>query len=97
PAYASAAAPTVAEAVAALSARGHRRIAVASYFTAPGRFAAQTSAAAPWIAAAPLGAHDAMAELVLHRYDEALLHDEARRRGRPPLAPAARPPVARPV
>ncbi|SFF03858.1 Sirohydrochlorin ferrochelatase [Actinacidiphila alni] len=72
PAYASAAAPTVADAVAALRARGHRRIAVASYFTAPGRFAAQTAAAAPWIAAAPLGAHEAMARLVLHRYDEAL-------------------------
>jgi hypothetical protein len=45
---------------------------VASYFTAPGRFATQTSAAAPWIAAAPLGAHEAMARLVLHRYDEAV-------------------------
>lgn len=78
PAYASAAAPTVAEAVAALAARGHRRIAVASYFTAPGRFAAQASAAAPWIAAAPLGAHDAMARLVLHRYDEALRRAEPR-------------------
>ncbi|MFG1806225.1 sirohydrochlorin chelatase [Streptomyces sp. NPDC049040] len=73
PAYASAAAPTVADAVDALAARGidRRRIAVASYFTAPGRFATQTSAAAPWIAAAPLGAHEAMARLVLHRYDEA--------------------------
>lgn len=71
PAYASAAAPTVPEAVAALAARGHRRIAVASYFTAPGRFATQSSAAAPWLSAAPLGAHDAMAALVLHRYDEA--------------------------
>jgi sirohydrochlorin ferrochelatase len=72
PAYASAAAPTVAEAVAALAARGHRRIAVASYFTAPGRFATQTSSAAPWIAARPLGAHEAMTRLILHRYDEAL-------------------------
>jgi sirohydrochlorin ferrochelatase len=76
PAYASAAAPTVAEAVAELTARGHRRIAVASYFTAPGRFATQTAAAAPWIAAAPLGAHEAMARLVLHRYDEALGRSE---------------------
>lgn len=72
-AYASAAAPTVPDAVEALAARGidRRRIAVASYFTAPGRFATQTSAAAPWIAAEPLGAHEAMARLVLHRYDEA--------------------------
>jgi sirohydrochlorin ferrochelatase len=70
--YASAAAPTVPDAVDALVARGveRSRIAVASYFTAPGRVAAQTAAAAPWIAAAPLGAHPAMARLVLHRYDE---------------------------
>ncbi|MFI0897016.1 sirohydrochlorin chelatase [Streptomyces sp. NPDC020983] len=73
PAYASAAAPSVPEAVAALAGRGvaRDRIAVASYFTAPGRFATHTAAAAPWIAAAPLGAHPAMARLVLHRYDEA--------------------------
>ncbi|MER7202925.1 sirohydrochlorin chelatase, partial [Streptomyces sp. NPDC000188] len=28
--------------------------------------------AAPWIAAAPLGAHTAMARLLLHRYDTTL-------------------------
>lgn len=47
PAYASAAAPTVAAAVRALAARGRHRIAVASYFTAPGRFATECAAAAP--------------------------------------------------
>ncbi len=73
PAYASAAAPTVAEAVRALTARGHDRIAVAGCFTAPGRFAAQCAAAAPGPAAAPLGDHPALARLVLHRYDQALL------------------------
>lgn len=72
PAYASAAAPTVPEAVAALRAKGRRHIAVASYFTAPGRFATQCAADAPWIASAPLGAHAAMAELVVHRYEQAL-------------------------
>ncbi|MGW7263684.1 sirohydrochlorin chelatase [Streptomyces sp. NPDC054842] len=72
PAYASAAAPTVPAAVRALAARGRHRVAVASYFTAPGRFATESAAAAPWIAAAPLGAHPAMARLVLHRYDRAL-------------------------
>ncbi|MGW9435996.1 sirohydrochlorin chelatase [Streptomyces sp. NPDC055607] len=72
PAYASAAAPTVPEAVAALAARGRRRIAVASCFTAPGLFAARAAAHAPWIAAAPLGAHPALARLVLHRHDRAL-------------------------
>ncbi|NEA47868.1 sirohydrochlorin chelatase, partial [Streptomyces sp. SID10815] len=30
---------------------------------------------APWIAAAPLGDHPALARLVLHRYDQALGHD----------------------
>nr|WP_223181124.1 CbiX/SirB N-terminal domain-containing protein [Streptomyces griseicoloratus] len=72
PAYASAAAPTVPEAVRSLAARGHRHIAVASCFTAPGRFATECAAAAPWIASAPLGTHPAMARLLLHRYDEAL-------------------------
>lgn len=77
PAYASAAAPTVPEAVAALTARGLRRIAVAAYFTAPGRFATQSAGATPWIASAPLGAHPAMARLVLYRYDQAR-YDQAR-------------------
>ncbi|MFD8543953.1 sirohydrochlorin chelatase [Streptomyces sp. NPDC059649] len=73
PAYASAAAPTVAEAVRTLTADGHERIALASCFTAPGRFATQCAAGAPGIAAAPLGDHPALARLVLHRYDQALL------------------------
>ncbi|MFE9681539.1 sirohydrochlorin chelatase [Streptomyces sp. NPDC006285] len=72
PAYASAAAPTVPQAVRALAARGRHRIAVASYFTAPGRFSTECAAAAPWLAAAPLGAHPSMAHLTLHRYDETL-------------------------
>ncbi|UUN26774.1 sirohydrochlorin chelatase [Streptomyces sp. FIT100] len=71
PAYASGVSPTVPEALRALAARGRHRIAVASYFTAPGRFASAAAAAAPWAAAAPLGAHPAMARLVLQRYDEA--------------------------
>lgn len=72
-AYASALAPTVPAAVKALTARGRHRIAVASYFAAPGLFAARSAGAAPWIAAEPLGTHPAMARLLLHRYD-----DEAR-------------------
>ncbi|WP_250400452.1 sirohydrochlorin chelatase [Streptomyces cellostaticus] len=71
PAYASAAAPTVDTAVRALTARGRDRVAIASCFTAPGRFAAQCARTAPWIVSAPLGAHEAMARLVLHRYDRA--------------------------
>ncbi|MGW0820087.1 sirohydrochlorin chelatase [Streptomyces sp. NPDC002845] len=72
PAYASAAAPTVPAAVRSLAARGHHRVAVASYFTAPGRFATECAESAPWIAAAPLGAHPGMARLILHRYDQTM-------------------------
>ncbi|MFF9479963.1 sirohydrochlorin chelatase [Streptomyces sp. NPDC014733] len=71
PGYASAATPTVTAAVRALADRGHRRIAVAGCFTAPGRFAARCAADAPDTAAAPLGDHPALARLLLHRYDEA--------------------------
>ncbi|MGW0787238.1 sirohydrochlorin chelatase [Streptomyces sp. NPDC002911] len=72
PAYASAATPDVPAALRALAARGRHRVALASYFTAPGRFATVSAAAAPGVAAAPLGAHPAMARLLLHRYDQAL-------------------------
>ncbi|MFW6690342.1 sirohydrochlorin chelatase [Streptomyces sp. MAR4 CNX-425] len=75
PAYASAAAPTVAAAARALAARGHRRTAVACCFTAPGLFVRRTAAAARALGlpvAAPLGAHPALARLVLRRYDEQL-------------------------
>ncbi|WP_309050342.1 sirohydrochlorin chelatase [Streptomyces sp.] len=72
PAYASAAAPTVPEALRALAARGRHRTAVASCFTAPGLFATRSAAHAPWIAAEPLGDHPALARLVLHRYDRAV-------------------------
>ncbi|WP_416370613.1 sirohydrochlorin chelatase [Streptomyces sp. PR69] len=78
-AYASAAAPAVPAAVRALTARGRHRVAVASYFTAPGLFATRSAAAAPWIAAAPLGVHPALARLVLHRYDAALAGPHPRR------------------
>ncbi|WP_137989433.1 sirohydrochlorin chelatase [Streptomyces vilmorinianum] len=71
-AYASAATPTVPEALHALAARGRHRIAVASCFTAPGLFATRSAAHAPWIASSPLGAHPALARLVLHRYDQTL-------------------------
>ncbi|MEU0160298.1 sirohydrochlorin chelatase [Streptomyces sp. NPDC006261] len=72
PAYASAATPTVPAALRALAARGRHRTFVASYFTAPGRFASAAAEAAPRTAALPLGTHPAMARLLLHRYDQAL-------------------------
>ncbi|MFD1828206.1 MULTISPECIES: sirohydrochlorin chelatase [Streptomyces] len=78
PAYASAAAPTVPEAVAALRAAGRGRTALASCFTAPGLFAARCARAVPGLPAArPLGAHPSLARLVLHRYDEARARRDA--------------------
>ncbi|MFI2640018.1 sirohydrochlorin chelatase [Streptomyces sp. NPDC018610] len=94
PAYASAAAPTVADAVRALAARGRHRVAVASCFTAPGRFAAQCAEAAPGIAAAPLGDHPALARLVLHRYEQALTAPRRAGSRRPHAARRALAPAA---
>lgn len=102
PAFAAAAAPTVPEAVRALTARGHHRVAVASCFTAPGRFATQCAEAAPWIASAPLGAHPAMARLILHRYDQTLgtrpraPHPQARGTARPATVTSRNEPTAAP-
>ncbi|WP_430739058.1 sirohydrochlorin chelatase [Streptomyces aureocirculatus] len=62
---------TLPAALRALAAQGARHTAVAAYFTAPGRFATQAADAAPGLAAAPLGAHPALAALLLHRYDQA--------------------------
>ncbi|MEU3351786.1 CbiX/SirB N-terminal domain-containing protein [Streptomyces sp. NPDC037389] len=66
--------PPPAEAVAALRGRGRPGpVAVAPYLLAPGDFARR--AAGPGcgadVVAAPLGAHPAVARLVLRRYDEA--------------------------
>ncbi|MDN3020389.1 sirohydrochlorin chelatase [Streptomyces sp. S.PB5] len=72
PAYATTAAPRVQDAIEALTANGRTRVAIASYFTAPGRFATECAEAAPWMASAPLGTHPAMAGLILHRYDQTL-------------------------
>ncbi|SES42244.1 Sirohydrochlorin ferrochelatase [Streptomyces sp. yr375] len=72
PAYASTATPTIPTALRTLAARGRTRVAIASCFTAPGRFATECAQAAPWIASAPLGTHEAMTNLLLHRYDESL-------------------------
>ncbi|MGW1000719.1 sirohydrochlorin chelatase [Streptomyces sp. NPDC002520] len=72
PAYASAATPTIPTALRALAARGRHQVAIASYFTAPGRFATQCADLAPWLASAPLGAHDSMARLILQRYGQSL-------------------------
>jgi sirohydrochlorin ferrochelatase len=78
-AYAAAAAPTTAEAVARLRARGHAEIAVASYFLAPGRLPDRVRADAVRAGvpvAAPLAAPDALppdelVRLILARYGAA--------------------------
>ncbi|ONI87784.1 sirohydrochlorin chelatase [Saccharothrix sp. ALI-22-I] len=78
-AFASAATPDVPTAVARLRAQGARRIAVASWFLAPGflpdrviRLAGEDAVIAP-----PLGADPEVAELILHRYYSALTNELA--------------------
>jgi sirohydrochlorin ferrochelatase len=80
PAYASAARPTPAEAVRALHESGARRVAVASYFLAPGHFADKVrdeslAAGAVGVSAA-LGAAPELAEVVRQRYDEIITQGE---------------------
>jgi sirohydrochlorin ferrochelatase len=69
--YASGTGPGTGAAVADLSARGARRIAVASYFLAPGhlydRAVHQALAAGAATAAAPLGAAPRIVDLILAR------------------------------
>jgi sirohydrochlorin ferrochelatase len=81
PAFASAARPTPGEAVAALRDAGAPRVVVASYFLAPGYFADKVrdeAVAAGAHAISPvLGAAPELADLVLHRYDEALADTRA--------------------
>ncbi|MHA6759176.1 sirohydrochlorin chelatase [Streptacidiphilus sp. PAMC 29251] len=75
-AHASAAPPRVADAVAALRARGLRTLAVAPYLLAPGllpdRIAAEAHAAGVDTVAAPIGAAPELARLLLRRHDQAL-------------------------
>jgi sirohydrochlorin ferrochelatase len=76
PAFAAAMSPTVEAALAGLVARGARRVAVASWFLAPGLLPERVRAAAltahPGIVVAkPLGADPAVADVILDRYDAA--------------------------
>jgi sirohydrochlorin ferrochelatase len=67
-AYLSASGPTVDEAVATLAARTGGPVAVATYLLAPGVFHDRLRrSTAAWVSA-PLAAHPAVADLVLHRY-----------------------------
>jgi sirohydrochlorin ferrochelatase len=82
PAYASAARPTPAEAVRALREAGAPRVAVASYFLAPGHFAdkvrADALAAGAVAVSSALGAAPELAEIIEQRYTEIItLGDQA--------------------
>lgn len=76
PAYASMASPTPGEAVAALRARGARRVAAAGYLLAPGFFAdrvrTQAREAGASAVAEALGDAPELAAVALDRYDAAL-------------------------
>ncbi|SEG81538.1 Sirohydrochlorin ferrochelatase [Thermomonospora echinospora] len=63
--------PGLAEAVARLREHGAERVAVAAYLLAPGFFHDRMSGAGADLVSPPLGAHDAVARLVLRRFDEA--------------------------
>jgi sirohydrochlorin ferrochelatase len=71
PAYVSAAAPTPADAVAALRRRGAPRVAIASYLLSPGLFADILLEAGADVVSAPLGDAPEVAAVVLERYDDA--------------------------
>ena len=71
PAYASAATPSPADAVAALRRRGAPRVAVASYLLSPGLFADTLHVAGADVVSAPLGDAPEVAAVVLTRYDDA--------------------------
>jgi sirohydrochlorin ferrochelatase len=75
PAYASAAGPSPADAVAGLLRAGALRVVVATYLLAPGRFADQVRdrslAAGAAAVSAPLGAAPEVADVVIERYRQA--------------------------
>lgn len=70
--YASAASPTVAEAVQQLRASGCERVAVGTYLLAPGHFADRLHAAGADLVTPPMTPSPILADLVLRRYDDAV-------------------------
>lgn len=67
-AFASAATPAVADAVAEFRGAGHRRIAVMTHLLAPGFFADRMADSGADIVSPPLGAHPEIIDLVVRRY-----------------------------
>ena len=70
PAYLSAARPSVRDAVSTARARGARRVGVATYLLAEGRFHRALHSTGADVVAAPIGDHPALAELVALLYRE---------------------------
>ena len=70
PAYLSAARPSVRDAVGTARAQGARRVGVATYLLAEGRFHRALHSTGADVVAAPIGDHPALAELVALRYRE---------------------------
>ncbi len=68
PAFLTAAEPSVPDAVAALRARGHARVAVASYLLAPGVFADRIADAGADLVSAPIGVHPHVVKAVRSAY-----------------------------
>jgi sirohydrochlorin ferrochelatase len=70
--FAASAGPALPDVVAGLRAAGARRVVVASYLLAPGFFHRRILAAGADTVSPPIGVHDALADLILRRYDEAV-------------------------
>ncbi|MFC5720503.1 CbiX/SirB N-terminal domain-containing protein [Streptomyces gamaensis] len=70
-AFLSGAGPAPCEVVAALRAAGHDDVVVASCLLGSGAFARLAAGCGARVVSAPLGGHEAVARLVLRRYDEA--------------------------
>jgi sirohydrochlorin ferrochelatase len=84
--FAASAVPALPDVVGGLRSRGARRVAISSYLLAPGFFHQRVLAAGADVVSPPLGAHDALARLILGRYDETAARRAVERRPRTPAA-----------
>jgi sirohydrochlorin ferrochelatase len=75
--FAASAAPALPDVVRDLRRRGAHRVVICSYLLAPGFFHGRILGAGADAVSPPIGAHDALARLVLRRYDEAALRYDA--------------------
>lgn len=70
--FVTAASPTVPKAVAMLRASGHRRVAIASYLLAPGRFSEQLDEAGADAVSEPIGVHPLLVRAIADRWRAAV-------------------------